>query len=138
MEGGYFCWFSNEEVYFYTPENNGDIVRGRLEEDVLMIKDKLPQLNSDLGTEFSPCLDKQKRFILFTRYLEGDPEQQGFFVSYNQGDFETPKWSVPEKLKKLPYGWNALLINDQSQFLYTDGDDILSLPVEQLGLKISD
>lgn len=136
VKGGYFHWFSNSDIYFYIPDNNGDIVRGFLDKENLIIKDRLPGLNTEKGTEFSPYMDKEKRLILFTRYLEGDTGQQGFFVSYNLGNFEMPLWSEPEKLEMLPYGWNGLLINEGNQFLYTDGEDIKSLPVEDLGLKL--
>ncbi|MDX1314848.1 MAG: hypothetical protein R3356_05045, partial [Eudoraea sp.] len=136
VQGGYFHWFSNSEIYFYIPDNNGDIVKGVLDKGVLIIQDRLPILNTERATEFSPYVDKEKRFILFTRYLEGDAGQQGFFVSYNLGNFEIPRWSEPEKLETLPYGWNGVLINEQTQFLYTDGNDIKSLSAENLGLPL--
>ncbi|MBT8234160.1 MAG: hypothetical protein HKO66_14285 [Saprospiraceae bacterium] len=136
IKGGYFYWLSDNELFFYTPENNGDIVQGKLENNHLTIIDSLPNLNTKSGTEFSPYVDKDKRFIVFTRYIEGDTAQQGFFISYNLGDFSSPEWSSPEKLTRLPYGWNAYFINSESQFLYTNGDDIISVPSTVLNLKI--
>ena len=82
-------------------------------------------------------LTREKRFIIFSRYEEGNKSNQGFFVSYNEGDFNNPKWSKPKKLSMLPYGWSAYIINDGTQFIYTDGEDIYSLPIEDLKLEIN-
>ena len=136
IEGGYFYWLNETELFFQSPKNNGDIIHGKLEGEMLSITDPLSKLNTAAGTEFSPFVDKEKRFLIFTKYLEGDISQQGFFVSYNTGSFETPVWSAPEKLTMLPYGWNACIINNGSQFLYTNGDDVISIPMAELKLKI--
>jgi hypothetical protein len=136
MVGGYFYWLTESELFFYTPHNKGDIVQGKLEDKKLTIIDSLPNLNTESGTEFSPYVDKEKRFIIFTRYIEGDTTQQGFFISYNLADSNSPQWSSPKKLNGLPYGWNAYFINSESQFLYTNGDDIISIPSTILNLKI--
>lgn len=60
-----------------------------------------------------------------------------FFVSYNENNFDKPRWSIPTKLTMLPYGWNAYIVNNSSQFLYTNGDDIYSIPMEKLKLNIN-
>ena len=60
------------ELYFYIPENNGDIAAGRLDNDMLVITDSLQVLNTVEGTEFSPYVDPEMRFIVFTRYTDGD------------------------------------------------------------------
>lgn len=138
IKGGYFYWLSESQLYFYIPENGGDIVKGTLENDRLTIVDHLKNLNTSSGTEFSPYVDKASRFIIFTRYVEGDESQQGFFASYNLTNSDAPKWSNPKKLSMLPYGWNAYIINSESQFLFSDGEDILSVPLEKLKLKIKD
>lgn len=137
IEGGYFYWRTENELYFYTPENGGDIVQGELVNDRLIVTDYLKDLNTSSGTEFSPYVDKEKRFIIFTRYLEGDEAQQGFFVSYNLADFDSPNWSKPKKLVMLPYGWNAYIINSGRQFIYSNGDDIKSVPLKNLKLQIN-
>ncbi len=135
IKGGYFYWLNNNELFYYIPEQKGNIVRGKLEQNKLTITDSLTQLNTDLGTEFSPYVDKQMRYIIFSRYVEGDPSQQGFFISYNNVNSNTPQWSTPKKIVALDYGWNAFIINNGSQFLYTDGDNIKSLPLASLQLK---
>ena len=136
LQAGYFYWFSQNELYFYTADNKGDIVAGRLENDKLVITDSLKPLNTLEGTEFSPFVDKEKRFIIFTRYMEGDLSRQGFFISYNTGDYDAPKWSIPEKLTALPYGWNAYISIISNQFLFTNGDDIMSVPLDSLNLEL--
>ncbi|NHF60114.1 hypothetical protein FK220_012220 [Flavobacteriaceae bacterium TP-CH-4] len=136
IEGGYFYWRTENELYFYTPENSGDIVQGKLVNDQLIVTDYLKSLNTSSGTEFSPYVDKEKRFIIFTRYLEGDEAQQGFFISYNSADFDSPNWSKPKKLDMLPYGWNAYILSSGKQFLYSNGDDILSVPLKNSKLQI--
>ena len=136
LQAGYFYWYSKTELYFYTPNNKGDIAAGSLENDKLLVTDSLKPLNTNEGTEFSPFVDKEKRFIIFTRYTEGDPAQQGFFISYNTGDFDSPKWGVPEKLSSLPYGWNAYISDISNQFLFTNGDDIMSVPLDSLNLAL--
>ncbi|MEM6721410.1 MAG: hypothetical protein AAF611_18940 [Bacteroidota bacterium] len=132
INGGYFYWLTEQEVYFYTNAQNGNIVQGKLIGNELTIIDSLATLNTTSGTEFSPYVDREKRFIIFTRYLASDVAQQGFFISYNTGTYDAPIWSNPKKIKALPYGWNAFIINDGTQFLYTNGDDIMSVPIQSL------
>ena len=136
IEGGYFYWLNDQEICFYHTINNGDIVFGELVEGQLRIKDSLRSLNTSKGTEFSPFVDTKKKYIIFTRYEEGNESNQGFFVSYNQGDYNNPVWSKPKKLTMLPYGWSANIINDGTQFIYSNGEDILSIPVKELQLGI--
>ncbi|MBT8205317.1 MAG: hypothetical protein KJN96_04705 [Eudoraea sp.] len=137
IEGGYFYWLNDHEIYFYNEINNGDILLGEIDKGKLKIKDSLRSLNTTSGTEFSPFVDKSKRYIIFTRYVEGNESDQGFFVSYNQNDFNNPDWSKPQKITKLPYGWSANIVNGGTQFIYSNGEDIMSLPVEELELKIN-
>ena len=136
ISGGYFHWFDEKEIYFYRPINNGDLCIGELNEGKLIVIDSLPALNTSTSTEFSPFVDKKKRFIIFSRYKEGVPANQGFFVSYNLAGFLNPKWSKPKKISKLPYGWSPFIINEGKQFIYTNGEDIFSLPYSELQLDI--
>ncbi|MEM6800568.1 MAG: hypothetical protein AAF696_04140 [Bacteroidota bacterium] len=135
LKGGYFHWWSEEELFFYIPHENGNIVQAKLQHNQLSITDSLSQLNTAEGTEFSPYVDKNKSFLIFTRYLEGDSLQQGFFITYNQNTLEEPEWSAPKKLPSLAYGWNAYLIDDNKRFLYTDGEDIKSVAAATLKLQ---
>jgi len=48
-----------------------------------------------------------------------------------------PNWSNPKKLSMLPYGWSPYIINDGTQFIYTDGEDIYSIPIADLKLDIN-
>jgi hypothetical protein len=136
ISGGYFNWFDETEIYFYINENSGDLVKGNLINDRLKIDNKLDKLNTDKGTEFSPYVDKEKRFILFTRYLEGDKSQQGIFVSYNQGERENPEWGDPQKIETLEYGWGAFISDDGKDFFYTDGVDIFNYAFDSLKLNL--
>jgi len=136
IQAGYFNWLNNEDIFFYVPDNNGDIVEGKLKGDKLMITNALEMLNTKEATEFSPFVDRQKKFIIFTRYLEGDVSQQGFFISHNENTFDNPKWTSPKKIKKLPYGWSAYITKDYSRFLYSDGIDIRSVALDTLDLKL--
>jgi len=138
IEGGYFYWLDDQEIYFYHTVNNGDVVIGELDKGRLKIKDSLRALNTPEGTEFSPFVDKMKRYIVFTRYEEGNTSNQGFFISYNQGDYNNPEWSEPKKLTMLPYGWSANVINDGKQFIYSNGEDIMGIPLKELQLGIDD
>ncbi|MBT8186199.1 MAG: hypothetical protein KJO73_00765 [Croceitalea sp.] len=136
LQGGYFYWLNDTELYFYHDKNNGDLVQGRLQGERLIITDSLKELNTNSATEFSPYVDQEKRYIIFTRYEESNPANQGFFVSYNRGNLQQPQWSEPTKLNMLPYGWNARIINKGSQFLFTDGEDIYSMPSKMLKLAL--
>ena len=78
IEGGYFNWRTNNDIYFQLAKNNGDIARATLEDDKFSLLDTLSVLNTS-ATEFSPYIDKNQRFIIFTRYLVGDISNQGFF-----------------------------------------------------------
>ena len=60
IEGGYFYWLSDTEIYFYQNKNNGDIVLGEINKGRLTITDSLSILNTKAGTEFSPFVDKRK------------------------------------------------------------------------------
>ena len=124
IAGGYFNWYNESEIYFYTPENEGDLVMGRLKNGTLSIVDRLDALNTKKGTEFSPYIDRKKAFIVFTRYLEGDKDQQGFFISRNEGTKRNPVWAPPEKISELPYGWGAFISRSSEYFYFTDGVDI--------------
>ena len=136
IEGGYFYWLTESKIFFQIKLNEGDIVQTKLENDTLIVEDYLSTLNTVNGTEFSPYVDSDMRYIIFTRYEEGAKSNQGFFVSYNENDFDNPKWSIPMKLTMLPYGWSAYVENITNQFLYTDGDDIFSIPMTKLKLNI--
>ncbi|MEM6516539.1 MAG: hypothetical protein AAF688_10185 [Bacteroidota bacterium] len=135
VEGGYFNWRSSDEVYFQISHNNGDIAKGKLKNGILSIVDDLTELNTS-ATEFSPYIDKKERFIIFTRFLEGDVSQQGFFISYKSRSGIDKNWTTPTKLKMLPYGWGAYILEDSGVFLFCDGEDIKYCPIEKLALKI--
>ena len=132
LSGGYFYWLNNREVYFYVPASNGDIVQAILENQQLTITDSLTVINTTSGTEFSPFVDRKKRYLIFSRYTEGDITQQGFFISYNEGQRENPRWSIPQKLDMLPYGWSSWVSEGSNQFIFSDGEDIYSYPVSSL------
>lgn len=136
VEGGYFYWLDDDTIYFQSSQNNGDISVAKLINDRLEIINTLDILNTEEGSEFSPYVDTELRFIIFTRYIEGDTSQQGFFISYNSQDKDSPVWSKPEKIQSLPYGWSPNIINGFSEFLYTDGENIYCLPLETLNLDI--
>lgn len=130
--GGYFHWFNEEEIYFYIPENKGDIVKGSIKQDQINIADSLSILNTLEGTEFSPFMDQDKRYLIFTRYKEGDATQQGFFSSKNAGTLEEPCWIYPTKIQDLPYGWNAYILPTKNVILYSDGRNFYSESLDSL------
>ena len=136
IEGGYFNWYSEEEIYFYIPDNEGDLVLGRLQNDGLTITNKLDQFNTLKGCEFSPFMDKQKRFFLFTRYTDGQKDQQGIFISYNNGSASKPNWSKEVKIQGIPYGWGGFITNDLRSIIFTDGVDIFRYPLSELNIDI--
>jgi hypothetical protein len=109
-------------------------VQGKLQNQQLRITDELTALNTEEGTEFSPYVAKEKRFIIFTRYLEKGGNRNGFYISLNTGTAENPIWATPQKISTLPYGWNPYFINNRTQFLYTDGDNIRSVPTSTLNI----
>lgn len=131
ISAGYFYWLTEDELYFYQEIEGGNIYSGILKDNKLTVKDAFDSVNTE-SAEFSPYMDPEKRFIIFTRYKEKDGSQQGFFISYQKDG----KWSEAEKIQNLPYGWNARIIQNGTQFLYTDGEDIYSVPISTLNLKI--
>ncbi|MEM9325867.1 MAG: hypothetical protein AAGA85_09430 [Bacteroidota bacterium] len=131
ISGGYFSWFDEQEVYFYIPDGKGDLVKGILQNNELNQIEPLQALNTD-AVEFSPYVDKDKRFILFTRYAGGDPSQQGIMISKNQGTAAQPQWGPPSKIKGLTYGWGACISGDR--LYYSDGKQILSVRTVELGI----
>jgi hypothetical protein len=134
LEGGYFHWLSDDEIYFYIPANNGDIVQGQLKDNVLSIIDSISVLNTSEGTEFSPFMDRQKRFLIFTRYLNGETPEQGFFISHNTGTKEQPIWAQATKIEGLPYGWSANILDSSKVLIYSNGEDIFSSSLDSLAI----
>ncbi|MEL6864062.1 MAG: hypothetical protein AAFP19_06575 [Bacteroidota bacterium] len=134
LQGGYFYWLTDTELFFYTPKNNGDLIQGKLVSDRLVITDELAALNTSKGTEFSPFVDRDRQFIIFARYLEGEESQQGFFISFYLRARGPSKWSRPQKINALPYGWNPYITKDGRRFLYTDGENIQCVPMKDLKL----
>lgn len=132
--GGYFYWIDAQNILFYVNEENGNIVKGQLSDGRLVITDKLEVLNTEAGTEFSPFISPDQRYLIFTRYTPGDVAQQGFFISYNRAK-KGWNWTTPEKITTLEYGWSATVMADQSQFIYTNGIDVKAVPLQSLGLK---
>jgi hypothetical protein len=135
IKGGYFNWYDESTIYFYTPENEGDLVVGTYDNG-LKIDKKLDQFNTKKGCEFSPFMDKDMQFFIFTRYLEGNKSQQGFFISYNSGTKENPNWSVAKKINALPYGWGAFVSKHKKYLYWTDGDDLKCSAIVDLKLEI--
>ncbi len=129
ITGGYFNWLNEETVYFYVPKNQGDLVVGRLLEDELSIQASIDNLNTQ-HTEFSPFVDPGLGFLLFTRYKEGDPSQQGVMYSQNIGSLTSPVWDEPVKIDKITYGWGAFVLQDT--LYYTDGSRIQMIPTGEL------
>ncbi len=96
-------------------------MKGTIIDDELTVTDSLKTINTSSATEFSPFIDPEGRYIIFTRYLEGEKDQQGFFISYADAENE---WKEPKKIQELEYGWSARLIDNDRSFIYTDGKDI--------------
>jgi hypothetical protein len=136
IEGGYFQWYSESEIYMYEPANEGDLIQVKWENDRLSLVEKLDQFNTKTGCEFSPFMGPEKRFFMFTRYVEGDSSQQGVFISYNKGNEQDPVWGEEERIVGLPYVWGTRFSTDLKQFFYTDGVDIFVLLTSSLGIRI--
>ncbi|MAD98427.1 MAG: hypothetical protein CMB99_13970 [Flavobacteriaceae bacterium] len=136
-EIGYFYWTTETELYFYQEVNDGDLFYGNIEGNQLIIQKSLDNINTSEATEFSPYVDPEKRFLIFTRYQEGNKANQGFFISYNEGDATEPIWQKASKIEGIPYGWSLQIINNGKQFVFTNGEDFLSYPVDKLNLKLN-
>ena len=130
LEGGYINWFDDKEIYFSVDDNNGDIVRAQLMDEEIQKVTLLDPINTTQALEFSPFIDKHKRFLIFTRYSESDIQDRGIFISYNSGDIHDPKWGKPVKIEELTYGWGSLIDYASNLFLYSDGKDILAYPIK--------
>ena len=131
ISGGYFSWFNEDIVYFYVPENRGDLVIGSIEKGELSILERIDEVNSE-HIEFSPFVGPNHSYLLFTRYVEGDESQQGIMYSQNIGTPKSPKWDHPQLIEEISYGWGAFVFNDH--LYYTDGSNILKFPIEQLSI----
>ncbi|MEM0992774.1 MAG: hypothetical protein AAGI49_07035, partial [Bacteroidota bacterium] len=59
-----------------------------------------------------------------------------FFISFNTNTATAPKWSEPQKIQSLPYGWNPYIIEQEQLFLYSDGEDIIAVPMKKLKVEI--
>jgi hypothetical protein len=133
LNGGYFYWQNEQDLFFTLPENNSDLVQAKLIGDQLTIVDSLNVLNTPEGTEFSPYVHPQKKFIIFTRYSGEDVIKNGFYISY----FRDEAWSEPEKIQGLShaYGWSPYLDLTTAQLIYTDGEDFRTCPLERLKIE---
>ncbi len=128
---GYFHWFDESIIYFYIEENGGDLAVGTLVENSLKVDSTIAGLNT-IHTEFSPYVDHDLEYLLFTRYKEGDPQQQGIMYSENIGVQEKVVWAKPRIIEEITYGWSAFVHNEKLH--YTDGHRILSIPISQLSV----
>ncbi len=104
---------------------------GRLWENELSLQSSIDALNTQ-HTEFSPFVDPDLDFLLFTRYKEGDPSQQGVMYSQNIGSPTSPVRDDPAKIDEITYGWGALVLKDT--LYYTDGSQIQVIPTGELAV----
>ena len=132
ISAGYFHWVSDTEIAYYVHDNKGDLASATLIGTTLNPNNDLTAFNTP-DTEFSPYLDPDKRFVIFTRYVIGDEDQQGMFISRNTGTVSNIQWETPIKLS-LPYGWGAFVIGNLEALIYSDGVDIYQVPWEELEL----
>ena len=132
ISAGYFHWVSDTEIAYYVHDNNGDLASASLIGTALNPNSDLSFFNTP-DTEFSPYLDPDKRFVIFTRFVQGDKNQQGLFISRNTGTVSNIQWETPVKLN-LPYGWGAQVIGNLEALIYSDGKDIYQVPWEDLDL----
>ena len=132
ISAGYFQWLSDTEIAYYVHDNNGDLASASLIGTTLNPNSDLDFFNTP-NTEFSPYLDPDKRFVIFTRYVEGDESQQGLFISRNTGTVSDIQWEAPVKLN-LPYGWGPRVVGNLEALIYSDGKDLYQVPWEGLDL----
>lgn len=132
VSAGYFHWVSDTEIAYYVHNNKGDLASASLIGTTLNPNTDLDYFNTP-HTEFSPYLDPDKRFVIFTRYVEGDERQQGLFISRNTGTVSNIQWEEPIKLK-LPYGWGAQVVGNLEALIYSDGNDLYQVPWTELDL----
>jgi len=132
ISAGYFHWVSDTEIAYYVHDNKGDLASSTLIGTTLNPNTDLSFFNTP-DTEFSPYLDPDKRFVIFTRYVEGDESQQGLFISRNTGTVSNIQWEKPVKLN-LPYGWGARVIGNLEALIYSDGKDLYQVPWKILDL----
>ena len=132
ISAGYFHWLSDTEIAYYVHDNKGDLASASLIGTTLNPNADLAFFNTP-DTEFSPYLDPDKRFVIFTRYVQGDESQQGLFISRNTGTVSNILWEDPIKLN-LPYGWGARVVGNLEALIYSDGSDLYQVPWEDLDL----
>ncbi|MBT8234762.1 MAG: PD40 domain-containing protein, partial [Bacteroidia bacterium] len=132
ISAGYFHWVSDTEIAYYVHDNKGDLASASLIGTRLNPNSDLAFFNTP-DTEFSPYLDPDKRFVLFTRYVIGDKNQQGIFISRNTGTVSDIQWETPVKLN-IPYGWGAFVVGNLEALLYSDGQDIYQIPWNELDI----
>jgi len=132
ISAGYFHWVSDTEIAYYVHDNKGDLASASLIGTTLNPNSDLAFFNTP-DTEFSPYLDPDKRFVLFTRYVIGNKSQQGIFISRNTGTVSDIQWETPVKLD-IPYGWGAFVVGNREALLYSDGKDIYQIPWNELDI----
>ena len=132
LMGGYFHWYNEEQLFFYTPENAGDLVEGLLDDGTLRITNHFEEINS-AHTEFSPYVAPNYEYLIFTKYVKGDSTQQGLMISYNNGSASSQEWSVAKKIQNLRYGWGAFIKDDLLYF--SDGISIYYTPFAPSGRR---
>ena len=132
ISAGYFHWVSDTEIAYYVHDNKGDLATASLIGNTLNPSPDLSYFNTN-DTEFSPYLDPDKRFVIFTRYVQGDENRQGLFISRNTGTVSNLQWEEPVKLN-VPYGWGARVIGNLEALVYSDGADIYQISWAALDL----
>lgn len=123
IQGNYPSFVGEYEVWIHQPAaltGPHDLVRLHLSPDSAWLGAPLPPEINTQGDEFTACRSPLGDYILFTRFIEGVPEQQGLMLSLALSA-DGNRFTPARKLPNLPYGWCPHLSADGRYLWYTDG-----------------
>ncbi|NNE68398.1 MAG: hypothetical protein HKN33_17665 [Pyrinomonadaceae bacterium] len=92
-----------------------------------------PVFLSENATTFDPYTEKGKS-ILVTRCFD-DTCKSGMTNGIWEISFDSNGKTLERKLKNIPYAWGGQPVKELGLFVYTDGNDILAIPLREAGLS---
>ncbi len=138
IRGSYFSQASSGALYFSAAEGaeGGGVYLSQQREGRLLAPERLgSEVNARGAVTFGPLVNAAETVLLFTRYYEEDGEDPRGRSGLYRSRRTAGGWSKAEKLEGLPYGWKPAIDPEAGTLVFTDGRDLLSIPLAAAGLS---
>ena len=134
VRGTYLHLTAHGDLWFFDADGGSGAGIYRANSAGIGFEPAAPVYTPSGGTTFDAFPYGSASFVV-TRCLDdtcGSGSGNGFWVVPNEvGGDEVPRW-VPE----LPYGWGGQAVPSLGLFVFTDGEDILAVPLASVDLSL--